>query len=283
MIYLINLAKDVDRLTRAKAQLQSAGLAFTRVDAKDASNLTGVSAHCEYFCTRGQIGCAQSHVECWKRIAGGHLEQATVMEDDVQLVPDFAEQFRKIELYVPLDFDILYLGYVSISGQLRGKGVSKETINEHIMVPSYPLGTHAYVLSKKGASKLLALFERDGINDHVDVQLNTYANELKVYAVVKHLAFQKRCVGDSNLATSQFPRSLNTLLDHIFVDSPPQTTLAYFLAEPIGRAGSFTLNLYMICAAMLLLFFRNGAPTTIKLACITFILIEFTLKVCSAR
>ena len=98
---------------------------------------------------------------------------AIVFEDDVALTPDFSvkvlEALNELEAVVGAgEWDVLMLGALgcvepngryganrltaAISGGIR----RTRRLSERIHVPQRPYGTHAYLISRRGAQKLLA-------------------------------------------------------------------------------------------------------------------------------
>ena len=85
--YLINLAKDAERLSAQRDQFARAGLEFERVEAKTDGELDGFRWWCAVLRppVRGELGCAASHLECYRRLLAGGDACAAVFEDDVKL------------------------------------------------------------------------------------------------------------------------------------------------------------------------------------------------------
>ena len=107
--------------------------------------------HCRDL-RRGEIGCALSHRELWQRAVDQRLERVLVLEDDAILLPGFFEALKKrlepLERLAPL-WDLLYVGRKPLAG-------TEMSLGEGLVVPKFSYGTYAYVLSLKGASRLLA-------------------------------------------------------------------------------------------------------------------------------
>ena len=98
-VYLINLDKDVERLTAADAQLRRLGVDYERVAAVYAKDLTPEEKRravkrFRWRCATGlevrdgEIGCALSHYGIYRRIVEQN-EPACVLEDDVILDKEF--------------------------------------------------------------------------------------------------------------------------------------------------------------------------------------------------
>lgn len=105
-VYLINLDGSDDRLRSATAQLAAEGLAFERVPAFDGRALTrdqfpgyDHAAAMRYMgrpMRGGEIGCYLSHLDCARRFLATGAPVALVLEDDMKLLPGFAEALAQV-------------------------------------------------------------------------------------------------------------------------------------------------------------------------------------------
>ena len=97
--YLINLDRSPDRLAEADAQLRAAGVAYERVPAVDGrtlgwAGLRGRVSRFRFFLvhgrlpTPGEVACACSHLEAYRRLLASGEGAALVFEDDAALDPD---------------------------------------------------------------------------------------------------------------------------------------------------------------------------------------------------
>jgi hypothetical protein len=94
----------------------------------------------------------------------------------------------------------------SISLYLSGFKSSARQIDKNIFVPQAPGGGHCYIISNQGCRKLLHLFQRDRITNHVDLQINSYRDELNMLAVRPQVATQDF---SSSHLTDSHPRLMN--------------------------------------------------------------------------
>ena len=92
-IWVINLKRDVARRDFMVEQLERLVLAYELIEAVDGSTLTEedmsitspeLSEQRIYRqLTRGEIGCALSHIRLWERIVREDIPEALIFEDDV--------------------------------------------------------------------------------------------------------------------------------------------------------------------------------------------------------
>ena len=95
--------------------------------------------------TRGEIGCAMSHMMSWLAAYNEGVERALFLEDDFN--PEWEDTNWGIFDELP-EFDILYLGRHSLSG-------CDEVGLDHFLKPYFGYQAHAYVMSRSGLVKLM--------------------------------------------------------------------------------------------------------------------------------
>jgi len=95
--------------------------------------------------TNGEIGCALSHLNIWKKIVDENIESAIILEDDfIVNDPDFVNTVNNIDF----DYDLVYLGR-------KKMGIdNEEQINEKVVKPIFSYWTIGYVLTTECAKKL---------------------------------------------------------------------------------------------------------------------------------
>lgn len=113
--------------------------------------------------TLGMVGCYLSHVALWRKVVDDDLPLAVAMEDDAYVTSTQRDRVDGLlaQLPPPTEWDVLILGHAHPPTQTPSKrfpGFGDVT---------YWYGTIAYVVSKRGAQRLLAqalpiLFQVDG-------------------------------------------------------------------------------------------------------------------------
>ncbi len=179
-IWVLNLRRDQERRRFMSGQMQRLGLDFAFVPAVDKRELTERDLT-HYSATaallemgrelgQGEIACALSHARIWKRIVTeGHAE-VLVLEDDVRPgtgLKGIIENRDKL----PAGYD--FINFTTPVGQTPfGEAISDNyrAAKHHYWASS----TGAYLLSRKGAQKLLACafpirFPADNLTARVDI------------------------------------------------------------------------------------------------------------------
>ena len=134
-------------------------------------------------CNVGQLGCFLSHFQLWKYIVVQKLDMAIILEDDVKIYKNFNRIVDTIHENLPVKFDYVHL-FIHPDKQnieyLEGK--------EGDIIPAEDnFGTVAYLISFRGAKRLIKLTEMLKIQAPVDRQINfcIQHNFLKAFMVKK--------------------------------------------------------------------------------------------------
>lgn len=147
--------------------------------------------------SKAEIAVALSHINVIRLVAEGPDEYALVLEDDVYFERDFAKildtaWFEMIQADGSSpNFDILYLSFKEVMN-----GAKKKIISKNIFKPERGLWYFSgYVLSKKGANRILSLLPTYG---PIDLWINHQFEKLDVRAVYKSIIEQRLDFNSSN-------------------------------------------------------------------------------------
>lgn len=148
------------------------------------------------------VGCALSHIKCWKKHILKKNNYTLILEDDFFIEDKtlFNNLQNIIKFFIsqtPTDFDILYLGYIGgnfINNcfNILNKSNTYLDINSYIAKPSIALGLHSYILSDSGIVKLLSNIENNKINFHLDYYIQSLysKNLIKSYITKPRIFYQ---------------------------------------------------------------------------------------------
>ena len=227
---VINLQKDSDRIRRLAPELRKWSFPFYRVDAVYGKGLTPgergklATPACQTFCTPQMIGCAASHLKACVTFLETNEDVAMICEDDVVFTDGAPEILAAALNELPADFDIVYGGCFHCAADkdgrtwiswllqvsnLSGFGLPEpRRASEHLYVPHLALGLHCYLVSRKGARKLVSrLLGR--IPYHLDYEINREFAALKVLAITPQIAVQRDIADSHTLASGLYPVLLN--------------------------------------------------------------------------
>lgn len=161
-IYVINLKKSnediIDRMGKLGLSNRAGYEIFEAIDGNNVpSNIEPFSAYSGWklegsnndWWNRqvlpGEIGCTLSHMEIWKKVADGVEDIVLVLEEDFEGVRPISQ----LNLDGVPKWDFIYLGRNALNKE------AELSITEDICMPLNSYCSHAYVLTKIGASKLL--------------------------------------------------------------------------------------------------------------------------------
>jgi GR25 family glycosyltransferase involved in LPS biosynthesis len=151
----------------------------------------------------GEIGCYLSHTKIWQEIVDNNYENCIIFEDDVIPETDYDTILKNIDS-IPEDYDIAYLGWWNrYSTKYNNKNKDWLFSNDSDLKKQNVLGLYSYIISNKGAKKLLSKAFP------IDVQLDTYVslynnvnNDFKRYLCSTQLfKADKTILGDENTHT----------------------------------------------------------------------------------
>jgi GR25 family glycosyltransferase involved in LPS biosynthesis len=134
-------------------------------------------------CNEGQLGCYLSHFQLWKHIIKFNIDLAIILEDDVKIYNNFNKIIDSIYENLPVKFDYVHL-FIHPDKQnfqyLEGK-------DGDIIPAEDNFGTVAYLISFRGAKRLVKLTELLKIQAPIDRQINFYIrhNFIKAFMIKK--------------------------------------------------------------------------------------------------
>lgn len=202
-IYLINLAKNNDRLESFIEQYMMSDLRykqFVRFDAIYGNNIdvedyvtplaykeitaaekTGFRTK-HYQLTRGAVGCYLSHQGVLELAANGDRNYALIFEDDVSIDRHILAKMNRMITAIPDNWDILLLGCWCIVCDKYDKYYDTERF----------FLLHAYVIKKPSAIKILKHLKSKRIEQQIDSELSDMisAGICKIYCLKDAIAKQ---------------------------------------------------------------------------------------------
>jgi len=161
-IYCINLERRTDRRKRAEAEFAREGLEVEFFRATDGRR----EAPQDLYTTAAEYGCAMSHMRVWRdMVARGH-RMALVLEDDVELLPNFKTKLEEIikEATLVPNWDMIFMGYIT--------PIFRRRVTNNLY-EAQPLATHSYLINLECARKL-SVFDPKFMKVGIDFQLNRF-------------------------------------------------------------------------------------------------------------
>ncbi|PPQ73269.1 hypothetical protein CVT26_015227 [Gymnopilus dilepis] len=159
------------------------------------------------FLTHARIACWYSHLSVIQKVANSDkpdtVGAALILEDDVDMEQDIALQLRILWPCLPDGWDIVFLGHCW-SDERNGRPLTQDIVNStfgesldrHLYASSSPKCTHAYVLSRTGARRLLLhlRYPPFAFSRAIDQALSwlIQSGRLRSYSVVPSLVVQRK-------------------------------------------------------------------------------------------
>ena len=174
---VINLPSDDARWVDVRRQFYRAGLRPIYHEATDGSGLSEADIDSLYSAelnrrqyhrplTRGEIGCYASHLTVWKQFLDSGQGAIAIFEDDIDIDTDLAYVLDALRRS-PVEADL-----VKLIGRRREKVLERVPLmpgRELVRYRRVPSLTGAYVLTRRGAQKLVA--HRQPFGRPVDVDI----------------------------------------------------------------------------------------------------------------
>jgi len=172
---VISLDRHRHRFEETKTLMQKAG--FTNIERFQA--IDGFFSEESFFenlgifkGSPGQKGCTASHLLVWKNfLESSEKPYLFVAEDDMLPHFNFMQLFPMYWEKTPKDFDIVMVG-----NQLESKN------REDFILKKRTACTHAYIISRKGAIKLLKLYKKSSLFD-LKQHAPIFRGDIKKYVI----------------------------------------------------------------------------------------------------
>jgi GR25 family glycosyltransferase involved in LPS biosynthesis len=211
-VYVINLAKDIDRWRRIESSLLMLGISPIRIRAVDGISRNSLIrrlikrnfATKDWALTPGEIGCALSHIRVWRKILRDGLA-GVILEDDAEITSSFKDfYFDDLPLFLQrcdiVKFEGLFFQQTSRSGPVLYNGCSTKLI-----VSFRPtLGGAGYALTQRGAQLLLSRAAKINVSLPTDHLLVRYDEHGAVFGETRPLIVRQASeVFASNIETER--------------------------------------------------------------------------------
>lgn len=172
-VFVINLSQSGERRQQAARAFAALDVPVEFIDAIDGHALGDLPVlstyqpHLGRVLSRGEVGCLESHLAVLHRIVSENIPLACVCEDDIRFSADCGEVFRALAQSAAVArrqaWDVLLLGHHSArrtpeAGAVTAFWSSALTGRRRIArVAEFAMGAYAYVVTRRGAQRLLGL------------------------------------------------------------------------------------------------------------------------------
>ncbi|BAS67693.1 glycosyltransferase family 25 protein [Bathymodiolus septemdierum thioautotrophic gill symbiont] len=215
-VFIVNLKKDIEKHTHMQALCQRFNLQAEFVDAVDGRQLKESEINSVFSqenaiqninreLTKGEIGCALSHKNIYQKMIDNNIENALILEDDVDFDDTLLDLLSRIDDF-PKDWELMLLGHfgcIRIDKATEYSFWYKKKLHKKYIIrrPSEEgHGTHGYLLNNKGAKKFINILSEIALPiDHYtgdDKCTNLYIIQQPVITLNKKLASNSNLQAD---------------------------------------------------------------------------------------
>lgn len=145
--------------------------------------------------TPGAVGCFLSHVQCWRKFLATNPKDDDVvfiLEDDSSPHPEFLDVLHDVLSNPPPDADVILFSFITFGNKMKVQSGGVEY--ELLVHPSRFYLLNAYMVSGKGARKMLSLLEKDDMRfeKQIDSHMTDLVNkgQIKVYNIMEDVCPQ---------------------------------------------------------------------------------------------
>jgi GR25 family glycosyltransferase involved in LPS biosynthesis len=230
--YIINLDRRKDRWEKFQTYKEVKCLDYKRFPAIDGTTLEPTESlqrifdGNDYNMREGMVGCAMSHIKLYIELVNSEYDAFCIMEDDLEFVPNFREKFQYLYKNLPQSWDMCYLGHHMWKKYKTDEYYDKTCLPisekwDTCTSLKYSMGgTGGYIISKKGAEKLLEFINLTGMTNGIDTMQQKAADTLNIYYPKPHLIYSECCTVEVKTDTDiQYNyRSLSIPLENRLVE-----------------------------------------------------------------
>lgn len=257
-IFIINLDKDVERLSNAYKQLDKYEFKnyekFTGIYGKQLSideindNTTTIG---KLFASRSMIGCALSHIRIWEKIVKENINLSLILEDDFICKDDFKNKLNNVLLKAPKDYHIIYLS----SCLIQNKYLKFYNINDYFYKQIFVVQTLSYIITLEGAKRLLKYINK--VTYHIDIDIcfksNIHYKDINIISVKDPLVYQT-FENSNNTDDRYFPLIINNLITRDDLNYMYKTCMLSINFDlNLNKIVIFLMGYYMIDVAVIIL------------------------------
>lgn len=253
-IVCINLDRRLDRMKKFSDNAKNQQLYFERFSAYDGNTLKStpqlqrIFDGNDYNMRSGMVGCALSHIQLYIDLIYSNQDAYLILEDDIILTNNFKQKLNHIFnlLKNKTEWDLIYLGHHS-----RMKNTDDYNMEIFPDITKYTSsaslafslgGTGGYLISKRGANKLLEFINNHGMTNGIDTMQQKAADVINVYYATPHLIFSECYRGNNTIDTdiqynyNFLQKSINEVLE--------DELLFYSTREPLIEVDKDTIFKY---------------------------------------
>lgn len=223
-IYVVNLDSRTDRMMKFSKKCTNSLYDYNRFSAIDGKlleptkQLQQIFEGNDYNMRAGMIGCALSHIKMYIELINSNYDMFCIFEDDIEFTPNFQQKLIHLcKNNKNCKWDIIYLGYHLRQQFVNDKSDSKtllptlEKWNRQVSLTKSMGGTFGYLITKKGAIKLLDYINKNSMTNGIDTIQQKASNCLNVYYCHPRLVYSDCYTGTSSSVDTDIQNDFKSL------------------------------------------------------------------------
>ena len=203
-VAVVSLIDEHERRQHIDSLFDAYNLDFSYFDAinktqvKDTLQKHGLKVQSERMST-GEVACYLSHYCLWQQVIEHKMTYLMVFEDDIYFSKSAKTLLKNLD-WLPNDFDVIKLE--TMHGRVKiNKGIDIMLDHKLCHMKSSHMGMAGYIISQKGARKLVTMIQRLGVDrpvDHIMFDRLIEQKASKVYQVSPALCIQDKIYNEQS-------------------------------------------------------------------------------------
>lgn len=155
-IFCISIPRLADRQQRLVPILNRFNWNDVEFRGVDALEISDVPSFIRFNATPGTMANIASHRDVWSHVASLNLPVAAIIEDDVTLTGPLSIDNMKQAFF---DVDLVFMNNRVVPDYSRLSEIPFDALSSSLVPTWFGCGTDGYIVTRRGAQKLLELFE----------------------------------------------------------------------------------------------------------------------------
>ncbi|CAD7286476.1 glycosyltransferase family 25 protein [Campylobacter suis] len=159
-IFVINLKKDIEKKEKFIKTFEPIGLDYEFIEGIYGRGLSedelrkSVYDYDNCFITKGEVGCALSHLKIYQKIVDENIPYALILEDDTVFNSEFRNYLNILQVFLQTkqNYELVCLMYMVNSFKNFNIKINKEITLYKFVAGT---GTYGYIITNAAAKKML--------------------------------------------------------------------------------------------------------------------------------
>jgi GR25 family glycosyltransferase involved in LPS biosynthesis len=241
-IYVINLKKDIERLSNIKKNFDKYGLSYTKFDAvygkdmsqKEIDSKTTVICR-TLMCNKGIVGSAMSHYGVWNIVSKKKDGWYMICEDDINFRDESIDNIKQIQTqFEGRQKDPVFISLNSCNSY------SYNDNSKLVLKTEFVCGISCYIVTPETCRRLVNFINKKKINQYLDIQMSFCRCGIEYYITPRPVVFDSAYGGYLTSNNAGYGMSLPLL----------QFLIMILLPNNWSSIINFRINIVLFCLFM---------------------------------